>query len=231
MKRTLYSLVTAGLLALCAGAAQAQDSGRPLLLVASPALQGPYRQTALVAVPFGDKHLGFILNRASEVKLAMLFPEHAACAKVADPIYFGGPEMTEAIFAVVRRNPGPNSLRLFGELFVAGDAEVVDRIIEQTPNEARYFAGFVGWQPGSRQEIEMASGTCRSRPRALLPPGHGRNAGAVERLGNVTRRGPRASSRQAFAKYFFHDVEQCQLRRKLLRAGVPRLARGKRLDR
>jgi putative transcriptional regulator len=31
---------------------------------------------------------------------------------------------------------------------VVANAEAVDRIIEQTPNEARYFAGFVGWQPG-----------------------------------------------------------------------------------
>lgn len=157
MKRTLYSLATAGLLALGALAAQARDPGKPLLLVASPELQGPYRQTALVAVPLGDKHLGFILNRASEVKLATLFPDHAACAKVADPVYFGGPEMTEAIFAVVRRNPGPDALRLFGELFVVGNAEGIDRIIEQTPNDARYFAGFVGWQPGELAE-EIAAG-------------------------------------------------------------------------
>lgn len=155
MKRTLCSLATACLLALGAAPAQAQDPGKPLLLVASPALQGPYSQTALVAVPIGDKHLGFILNRASDVRLATLFPEHAPSAKVADPIYFGGPEMVEAIFAVVRRNPGPDALRLFGELFVVGSAEAIDRIIEQTPNDARYFAGFVGWHAGElAEEIE-----------------------------------------------------------------------------
>jgi putative AlgH/UPF0301 family transcriptional regulator len=70
-------------------------------------------------------------------------------------VYYGGPEMPEAIFAVVPHNPGPRSLRLFGGLFVAGHSEVIDRIIEQTPNEARYFAGFVAWQPGElAQEID-----------------------------------------------------------------------------
>ncbi|HSU75791.1 MAG TPA: YqgE/AlgH family protein, partial [Burkholderiales bacterium] len=33
-------------------------------------------------------------------------------------------------------------------LYVTAHADAVDRIIESTPNDARYFAGFVGWQPG-----------------------------------------------------------------------------------
>ena len=145
--RTLAILASC-LLALGAGAARSQDLGTPLLLVASPAVRGFYSQTMLVAVPTGNKHLGFIVNRATRIKLATLFPSHAPSAKVADPVYFGGPEMVGAIFAVIRRNPGANSLRLFGDLFVVGDADGVDRIIEQTPNDARYFTGFVGWQPG-----------------------------------------------------------------------------------
>jgi len=140
---------------LCAATTQAQPVSKPLLLVASPALQGPYQQTALIAVPAGDRHLGFILNRATDVKLATLFPDHAPSAKVADPVYFGGPEMANALFVVVRSNPGADAVRLFGELFVVSSAPAVDRIIEQTPNDARYFAGFVAWQPGElAKEIE-----------------------------------------------------------------------------
>ena len=107
-----------------------------------------YNHTAVLVVPMGGQHIGFILNRATDVKLATLFPEHAPSAKVADPVFFGGPEKVNAIFAVVPRNPGGTSVRLFGELFVTVQAEVVDSIIEQTPNDARYFAGFVGWRPG-----------------------------------------------------------------------------------
>ena len=56
---------------------------------------------------------------------------------------------------MVRRDPGEPSLRLFGDVNVTAQATVVDQIIEQTPNEARYFAGFVGWQPGElAAEIE-----------------------------------------------------------------------------
>lgn len=136
------------LLILGASVARAQDLSQPLLLVASADLKGPYSRTAVLVVPIGGQHFGFILNRATEVKLATLFPEHAPSAKVADPVFFGGPERMNAIFAVVPRNPGGPSVRLFGDLYVTVQAEAVDRIIEQTPNDARFFAGFVGWRPG-----------------------------------------------------------------------------------
>ncbi|OGA72609.1 MAG: hypothetical protein A3G81_21590 [Betaproteobacteria bacterium RIFCSPLOWO2_12_FULL_65_14] len=140
---------------LSGGLARAQDLGKPVLLVAAPALQGLYRETTVIAVPLAGTHLGFILNRASRFKLNALFPGHQPSAKVADPVYFGGPEMSEAIFAVVRGDPGEKALHLLGEVFVVSNASVVDRIIEQTPNDARYFAGFVGWRPGElAKEIE-----------------------------------------------------------------------------
>lgn len=144
----LKQALIAILLILGAGVSEAQDLGKPLLLVAKPELKGPYHHTAVLAVPVDGRHIGFILNRATEVTLGALFPEHAPSAKVAAPVFFGGPERVNAIFAVVARDPGAPSVRLFGDLHVTAQAEVVDRIIEQTPNDARYFAGFVGWQPG-----------------------------------------------------------------------------------
>ncbi|MEW6689226.1 MAG: YqgE/AlgH family protein [Pseudomonadota bacterium] len=154
--RRLRALAITCLLALGAAAAHAQaPSGKAVLLVASPALQGLYARTALVAVPVGDRYLGFIVNRATELRLGALFPDHPPSAKVHDPVYLGGPVMSDALFAVVKGNPGAGSLHLFGELFVAAGTEAIDRIIEQTPNDARYFAGFVGWEPGElAREIE-----------------------------------------------------------------------------
>jgi putative transcriptional regulator len=144
----LRKFLLAGLVIAAACTARAQDLDRPLLLVAAPDLQGLYNRTALLVVPAaGGQHLGFILNRATDLKLATLFPEHAPSAKVVDPVFFGGPEMFGSIFAIVKRDPGVPALHLFGELFVTGNGAAVDRIIEQTPNDARYFAGFVGWQP------------------------------------------------------------------------------------
>ncbi len=153
----LKHALVAFLLILGASVSEAQDLGKPLLLVAKPELKGPYNHTAVLAIPVDGRHIGFILNRATEVKLAALFPEHAPSAKVADPVYFGGPERINAIFAIVARDPGAPSMRLFGDLHVTAQADMVDRIIEQTPNDARYFAGFVGWRPGELA-AELESG-------------------------------------------------------------------------
>jgi putative transcriptional regulator len=152
----LKKFLIAGLLIAAACTTSAQELERPLLLVAAPELQGLYSRTALLVVPAaGGQHLGFIINRATDVKMATLFPDHAPSAKVADPVYFGGPEMVESIFAIVRRDPGVPALHLFGDLFVTGNGAAVDSIIERTPNDARYLAGFVGWQPGElAKELE-----------------------------------------------------------------------------
>jgi putative transcriptional regulator len=144
MKRALLAC----LLFAAAAALRAEGLDKPLLLVAAPELRGPYGHTALLVVPMQGQHVGFILNRATGVTLAKLFPDHAPSAKVADPVYLGGPVSPNAIFAMVRRDPGEPSMRLFGDVHVTAHAPVVDNIIEQTPNDARYFAGFVGWQPG-----------------------------------------------------------------------------------
>jgi putative transcriptional regulator len=152
--KKLFALFLLGF-AACAANAQQQNLDKPLLLVASPALQGPYARTALLVFPMKGQHAGFILNRSTDVKMASVFPDHPPSAKVADPIYFGGPEMVDSLFAVVNRKPSDASVQIFGDLFLTADAETVDRIIEQTPNDARYFAGFVGWQAGElAKELE-----------------------------------------------------------------------------
>ena len=150
-------LLTAFALLLAVGAARAQDLDKPLLLVASPALQGAYSRTALLVFPLRGQHAGFILNRSTDVKLASAFPDHPPSAKVADPIFFGGPEMADSLFAMVRSNPGAGAVQVLGDLYVTAEAETLDRIIEQTPNDARYFAGFVGWRAGELAK-EIAAG-------------------------------------------------------------------------
>ena len=145
----------AGLILTAVCSARAEDLGKPMVLAASPTLRGPYMQTALLVVPVGDKHIGFILNRKTDATLAKVFPEHAPSAKVVEPIHFGGPEAPDAIFALLRRDPGQPSIHLFGDLFMIANGDSIDRVIEQTPNDARYFIGFVGWTPGElAKEIE-----------------------------------------------------------------------------
>ncbi len=143
------------LLALYWRPAHAEDTNRPLMLVANPHLGEFYAHTVLVVIPLGDdRHVGLIINRPSESSLASLFPEHEPSRKVVAPVYVGGPVMSNSLFAVVRaqRPPGEGSILLLPGLFLVAHVKTIDQIIEQEPNAARYYVGIVAWQPGELDE-------------------------------------------------------------------------------
>jgi putative transcriptional regulator len=157
--RRLAILLALGLAPLQPAHSQEGDAGGALTLVASPWLVDPnYRAAVLLAVQVEDnRHVGVIINRPTGRSLASLFPGHAPSRLVRDPVYFGGPMLRQAIFALVRTDhaPGAGSIRMMRELFLASQAAVVDRIIEQTPNDARYYIGYVAWRPGElRREVD-----------------------------------------------------------------------------
>jgi len=140
-------------------AAQESNPDGAVTLVATPRLVDPdYRATVLLAVPIeNSRHVGIIVNRPTARSLASLFPEHAPSKLVHDPVYFGGPMLRQAIFAAVHADhtPGPGSIQMMSELFLATRGAVVDHIIEETPNEARYYVGYVVWRPGElRREVD-----------------------------------------------------------------------------
>jgi len=152
-------LVAAAIVATVSPVAQASDEGDAVLLIAKPELRDPeYRQTVLYVTPTtNDRHIGVIINRPTTRSLSSLFPEHEPSKKVIDPVFFGGPFGQSAVFAVVRAtsNPGGGSVALAKDLYFAARVDVVDKIIESTPNDARYYVGYVGWRPGElRQEID-----------------------------------------------------------------------------
>ena len=139
--------------------AQTGDPTGAVTLVATPRLvDADYRGAVLLAVPTdNNRHVGVIINRPTGRLLSSLFPGHAPSKQVRDPVYFGGPMLRQAIFAVVHmdQTPGPGSIRIMKELFLATRGSVVDNIIEQMPNEARYYVGYVSWRPGElRLEID-----------------------------------------------------------------------------
>ena len=135
------------------------DADDTVILVAKRNLHDKiYGSTILLAKPVGnDRHVGFILNRPSEMTLGKLFPEHPASRKVPDPVFLGGPYGREVIFALVNRhdNPGGRSVQITQDLYLAFDSPIVDQIIEKEPQQARFFAGMVVWQQGElRAELK-----------------------------------------------------------------------------
>jgi putative transcriptional regulator len=72
-------------------------------------------------------------------------------------VFYGGPFSSGALVALVRADdaPGTGSVPLMKNLYLAFRANTIDHVIETTPNEARYFVGYVGWRPGElKSEID-----------------------------------------------------------------------------
>jgi putative transcriptional regulator len=135
------------------------DDGDAVLLVANPQFSDPtYRHTVLLAAALDNGgHIGIIVNRPTNQSLSNLFPEHEPSKKVIEHVFFGGPFSRSALVAVVKRDtsPGRGSVALMKSLFLAINVTTIDRIIETTPNEARYYVGYVVWRPGElRSEVD-----------------------------------------------------------------------------
>ena len=153
----LLRLLAAVALALALVPAFAQEEA--IILIAHPAFRDlEYRQTVLIAAPAPNGgHVGVILNRPTRRSLGSLFPEHEPSKKVLDPVFYGGPFSRGALVALVHAHdsPGAGSVPLMKDLFLAFRANTIDHVIETTPNEARYYVGYVGWRPGElKSEID-----------------------------------------------------------------------------
>ena len=157
MKSILAAILALGNV-LLPGAAWAQgseDSDAFVLIATSTLNDSSYRRTVILALPAeGGHHIGIVLNRPSRRTLAELFPEHEPSKKVAEPVFFGGPMSQRAIFALVRSDQdlGRGTLRVMDGLYLAMTEASVDRVIEQWPQQARFFVGDVIWRPGELRE-------------------------------------------------------------------------------
>src|SRR5262245_4695643 len=157
--RLLAGVLTLSTVLIQPALAQAPRAADTALLVAAPAFRDPeYRQTVLIVSPTATGgHIGVIINKPTRRSLSSLFPEHEPSKKVTEPVFFGGPFSTSALVAVVRgdRSPGAGSLLIMTNLYLAINVNTIDKIIEERPNEARYYVGYVGWRPGElRREID-----------------------------------------------------------------------------
>ena len=157
----LRALFLASAALFSASAAAAPDTGRTLLLVAKPKLSGSaWGSTILIAKPLPNgAHIGFILNKPTQMSLGEAFPEHAPSKKVVDPLFLGGPADLNVVFALVERHAaaGDGALEMAHDLFLATEAKAVDHIIETEADHARFFLGAVIWRPGELDE-ELRSG-------------------------------------------------------------------------
>lgn len=147
------------ILSVLAAPVLAASEDESILLVASPRLrESVYVHSVVLAAPIDNyQYVGVIVNRPTRRSLSSLFPQHAPSKQVTDPVYFGGPMSPRALFALVRSvsDPGGGATLFLKNVFLARTMDTIDRIIENTPNDARYFVGNIIWRPGElRAELD-----------------------------------------------------------------------------
>jgi putative transcriptional regulator len=124
----------------------------PVMLVAQPDVRGAiFEASILIVKPMPDgSHVGFIINRKTTATMGELFPDDEASQKVADPLYLGGPDGYNRVFAMVdkRDTAGKDAMQMIPGVFLVSDAKEIDRVIASDPEHARFFLGMVTWEPG-----------------------------------------------------------------------------------
>jgi len=175
LTRFVNNLVFASLAVALSMPAFGADSGATVVLVAKPEIvDSVFSATILIAKAMPDgRHVGFILNKPTNVSLATAFPDHEPSKSVAEPLYLGGPAGSNAVFALVERHgsAGSGLMQLAPELFLATSEESVNRIIESDAAHARFFVGVVMWQPGEL-DAELKLGAwyvLDAKPELVLP--------------------------------------------------------------
>lgn len=146
MRLRQFCLALVAGLALAAGTRAADVQQSPVLLVANPKMDDFFRSTVLFARPIGNgSHIGFIVNRPTELTMAQIFPGHAASKKLTEPVFFGGPLNMDAVFAVVQRaqSPGGRAIALADGMFLVMDADTVDQVIEQNRDATQFYVELV----------------------------------------------------------------------------------------
>ena len=148
MNSTRNRWILGALLLASAWAAAAQDFGAPMLLFSAPGTQGADSRTVLIVVPSAGGHVGVILNRPRDARLASFLPDNPQAAKVVSPVGYGGPLGTRVVLAMVRQDPGQGAKRLLNDVYMTTGTEALERIVDRNPEEARFFTGMKIWLPG-----------------------------------------------------------------------------------
>jgi putative transcriptional regulator len=163
------------LMVLVAAGARATDLSAPVVLVASATFDGtPLAQTVIIVAPVGDAgHIGFIVNRPTNVKLELLLPDREPAHNVVEPVYSGGPSVPNGLFALMQGSPRDvaNAIPLLPGVIAVIDGDAIDRLIEKTPNAARYFVGMMLWAEGELEQ-QVSNGLWEVRPpdpQTVLP--------------------------------------------------------------
>ena len=125
------------------------------ILIAEPFLSGHYfNRSVVLLVAHSDKGaVGFILNKKVELPIHDAFPDFP---DFETTVYLGGPVSTDSIYFIHKLGDRiPGSIHVIGDLYWAGDFEVIKKEINLgmiDPSDIRFFLGYSGWDAGQLEE-------------------------------------------------------------------------------
>lgn len=128
----------------------APEAGR--ILISTPYFNDPFFNHSVVLITdYEEEHTaGLIINRQLPHSVRDLVSE----IKVDDPIFFGGPVLTEAVFLLHNFESCPEASRLLPDVYV-GYNPVLLAVIEHKaiPNlKHKFLLGYAGWSPGQLED-------------------------------------------------------------------------------
>lgn len=126
------------------------EAGR--LLVSTPYFNDPFfNHSVVLLTDYEEEHTaGLIINRQLPHNVYDLVNE----IKVEEPIFFGGPVMTEAVFLLHSFESCPEASRLLPGVYV-GYNPVLIAVIEQhaiANLKHKFLLGYAGWSPGQLED-------------------------------------------------------------------------------
>ncbi len=126
------------------------EAGR--LLVSTPYFNDPFfNHSVVLLTDYEEEHTaGLIINRQLPHNVYDLVNE----IRVEEPIHFGGPVLTEAVFLLHSFDSCPEASRLLPGVYV-GYNPVLIALIEQhaiANLKYRFLLGYAGWSPGQLEE-------------------------------------------------------------------------------
>jgi putative transcriptional regulator len=126
------------------------------LLVAGPALWDPnFRRTVVLVGHHDDQGaVGVVLNRASEVEVAVAAPPLAVLVGQGERLFIGGPVQPQSAVVVADfEHPERADVVAFGSIGFLPDETDATEVGDL--RRARVFAGYAGWGPGQlERELE-----------------------------------------------------------------------------
>jgi len=149
MLRTVALLLSLGTVALAAAQQNLPPNG--IFLVAKPTLADPNfaRTVVLVTQAEDASTVGVIINRPSTLKLSQFLSQEFETRNYADPVYFGGPVMRQAIVAVYRSEtvPAAAAFHVLKNIYMTMHADNLKLLLATPGARYRVYAGFSGWAP------------------------------------------------------------------------------------